>query len=203
MIEITKEIADALTQADSNKWTATVREDFPARGILQNETVPDERICIHVHDNRFRISCIWPHKHGYGSLAPTRPYDHKGHWYSATCATSRGAGATAKAITKLLVEYRPKLQEVLAAEAARLAAIDERDGMAQGTLDVLGDGYSVRTGKHGWPVVDANYPHCPGLPRFEVEIAGQDSFRFTLETSDLTLSLTILKAIRAWSDQYK
>ena len=201
MIEKMKEIAEALTQADGNKWTAT--NDFTAREILQNYTAQDERICLYIKEDRYYISCIWPHKHGYGSLAPTRPYDHKGHWYSATCATSRGAVAVARTITKLLADYRPKLQEVLAAGAARLAAIDERVDMAQVTLDVLGDGYSVRTGKHGWPVVDANYPHCPGLPKIEVEIAGQDSFRFTMETSDLNLSLKILKTIRAWSDQYK
>jgi hypothetical protein len=147
---------------------------------------------------KFSISANWPNGADNQSLAPIR-----GEEFRFGCSPEKSPAVIARAIVKqILTDFRPKLAEALQYELERISAISARKTLAIKTCEILGIPYNPQDSKHGYPLVRLPYNHCTGIADLEIEIAGKDDFKFSLESTDSNLSLELITVIKLWSESH-
>ena len=193
-------ITEELSTIDKGSyWEIDPEKGHSSYIAIVNKNAPNEGLAIHYHDreNRFDIAANWPMSEDGHTLMPSRPYDHKGAWFSFGCTAAKVPVVIAKEISRrLLAEYRAKLAEVLAAEKERHELEDRRASLAEGICHILGLPYSrEKKSNHGWPQVKLPYQFCPGINTLDVEVAGASDFRITFDCTDVLLATDIFARI--------
>ena len=169
---------------------------------LINKNNENEGLAINHHEreNRFDISANWPWRKGSNthSLAPSRPYNHKGAWFSFGCSAAKEPVVVAKEIMRrLMEEYRAKLAEILMIERKREEAETCRERLTEGIATILGIPYKPdRHSNHGYPEVKLPYEYCPGIDGLEIEVASDTDFRLKFECSSVLLLMNVLATIK-------
>lgn len=192
-----------------SKWELDPEKGHSSYAILDNTNNPPESIafCHQEKNNRFDISGNWPYSssaNGRHLLAPTRPYNHIGPWYSFGCTAAKSPTVIAKSIIRLLLpEYRQKLTEILDMEQLRKNDINTREKLAEGVCTILEIPYRLdQKSNHGYTQVILPREHCVGIDSLEVEIASETDFRFKIELSNILLSVEILGCIKKWIESH-
>jgi hypothetical protein len=201
-----KAIGIELSQIEGGKWELQPQPEGCRWNLatLRNGYVPEEAISISHEDRRkrFNVAVCWP-VNEQGSLAPHRPYDHTGAWYSFGCSDAKTPAIIAKAIYRqLLPDYRTQLTVILDSERKRVSFESERSSLAAGISAALGILHKPRKSNHGYPAVSLPYKYCDGIGECEIEIAGENDFRLRLELNSSQLCSEILAVIKKHIDLY-